>query len=52
LSKYFWAIISFGEEPSSNGSAKRYEMHYQPKEVVVDGFKKFQQFGFINFHAK
>jgi hypothetical protein len=52
LSKYFWAILSFGREPSSNGFAKCCELHYQPKKVVVDGFKKFQQFGIINFHVK
>jgi hypothetical protein len=52
ISKYFWAVLSFGGEPSSDGFAKRYELHYQPKKVAVDGFKKFQQFGVINFHAK
>jgi hypothetical protein len=38
--------------PSSDGFARRYELHYQPKKVVVDGFKKYQQFGVINFHAR
>jgi hypothetical protein len=52
LSKYFWAVLSFGGEPSSDGFAKRYELHYQSKKVVVDGLEKFQQFGVINFHAK
>jgi hypothetical protein len=52
LSKYFWVVLSFGGEPSSDGFAKRYKLHYQPKKVVVDGFEKFQQFCVINFHAK
>jgi hypothetical protein len=29
LSKYFWAMLSIGGEPSSDGFAKRYELHYQ-----------------------
>jgi hypothetical protein len=41
LSKYFWAGLSFGKEPSSNGFAKRYEIQYQSKKVVVDGFEKY-----------
>jgi hypothetical protein len=50
--KYFWVVVSFGGEPSSNGFAKRYELHYQPKKVPVNGFMKFQQFNVINFHGK
>jgi hypothetical protein len=52
LSKYFWAVLSFGGELSSDGFAKHYELHYQPKKVVVDGFERFQQFSVINFHAR
>jgi hypothetical protein len=52
LSKYFWAVMSFGDEPSSNGFVKRYELHYQPKKVIVDGFEIYQQFGILNFHAR
>jgi hypothetical protein len=52
MSKYFWAVLSFGGEPSSDGFAKRYELHYQPKKVTAVGVKKFQQFGVINFHGK
>jgi hypothetical protein len=52
LSKYFWAVLSLSGEPSSDGFAKHYELHYQPKKVVVDGFEKFQQFGVNNFLAK
>jgi hypothetical protein len=29
-SKYFWAVLSFGGEPSSDGFSKLYELHYQP----------------------
>jgi hypothetical protein len=43
MSKYFWAVLSFGEEPSSDGFAKCYELHYQPKKIAADGFTKFQQ---------
>jgi hypothetical protein len=52
MSKYFWAVLSFSGEPSSNGFAKRHELHYQPKKVPVDGFDKYQQFGVVNFHGK
>jgi hypothetical protein len=52
MSKYFWAVLSFGGEPRSDGFTKRYELHYQPKKVAADGFEKFQQFGNINFHGK
>jgi hypothetical protein len=41
MSKYFWAVLSFGGEPSSDGFAKCYEMHYQSKKIAADGFKKF-----------
>jgi hypothetical protein len=40
--KYFWAVLSFSEEPSSDGFAKCHELHYQPKNVPVDGFDKYQ----------
>jgi hypothetical protein len=52
LFKYFWAMLSFGGEPSSDGFAQRYELNYQLKKVVVDDFEKFKQFLVINFHAK
>jgi hypothetical protein len=45
-------VLSFGGEHTSDGFTKRSELHYQPKKVPVDGFKKFQQFGVINFHGK
>jgi hypothetical protein len=41
MSKYFWVVLKVSGEPSSNGFAKRYELHYQPKKVAVDGFEKF-----------
>jgi hypothetical protein len=28
LSKYFWAVLSFSREPSSDSFAKCYELHY------------------------
>jgi hypothetical protein len=52
LSKHFWAMLSFGVEPSSDDLAKCFELHYQLKKVIVDGFEKFQQFGVIIFHAR
>jgi hypothetical protein len=42
----------FGGEPSSDGFMKRYELHYQPKKVIVGDLERFQQFGVINFHAR
>jgi hypothetical protein len=52
LSKYFWAVLSFGGVPTSDDFTKRYELHYQPKKVEVDGGVMFQQFGCVNFHVK
>jgi hypothetical protein len=51
LSKYFWAVMSFGGKPNINSFMKCYELHYQPKKVDVDGVEKFQQFGVINFQG-
>jgi hypothetical protein len=52
LSKYFWAVLSFGGKPSGDSFVKRYEMHYQPKKVDADGIEKYQQFCCLNFHAR
>jgi hypothetical protein len=52
MSKYFWAVLSFGGETSRDGFAKRHELHCQLKKVLVDGFDKYQQFGVVNFHGK
>jgi hypothetical protein len=52
FSKYFWVVMSFYRKPSSDGFAKRHELHYQPKKVDVDRSEKSQQFGCINFHAR
>jgi hypothetical protein len=52
MSKYFWAVLSFGGESSSDGFSKLHELHYPPKKVPVDGFHKHQQFGVVNFHGK
>jgi hypothetical protein len=40
--KYFYAVLSFGKEPSNDGFPKCYELHYQPKKIAADGFEKFQ----------
>jgi hypothetical protein len=29
LSKYIWAVTSFGAVPFADGFTKRYELHYQ-----------------------
>jgi hypothetical protein len=44
--------MSFSGEPSSDRFMKRYELHYQPKKVIVDSFNRYQQFGVLNFHAR
>jgi hypothetical protein len=36
FSKYFWAVMSFGENPSGDGFAKRHELHYRLKKVGGD----------------
>jgi hypothetical protein len=52
LSKYFWAIGSFGGVPSGNSFTKRYELHYQPKTVETPEGERIAQYGCLNFHAK
>jgi hypothetical protein len=52
LSKYFWAVMSFGGNLSTDGFVNHYELHYQPKKVEIDEGEKFQQFGCLNFHAR
>jgi hypothetical protein len=52
LSKYIWAIVSFGGISSADGFVKRYELHYQPKKMAVDGAEVLAQYECINFHAK
>jgi hypothetical protein len=37
LSKYIWAVTSFMGVISADGFVKRYELHYQPRKMEVDG---------------
>jgi hypothetical protein len=52
LLKYIWAVISFRGVPSADGFAKRWELHYQPKKMSVDGAEVLAHYGCINFHVK
>jgi hypothetical protein len=52
LSKYIWAVTSFGGIPSAEGFTKRYELHYQLRKMDVDGAELYGQYGCINFHSK
>jgi hypothetical protein len=52
LSKFFWAVGSFGGVPSANLFVKRYELHYQPKTVETPEGDQIAQYGCLNFHAK
>jgi hypothetical protein len=36
FSKYILVVMSFGGKPSGDDFVKRYELHYQPKEVGGD----------------
>jgi hypothetical protein len=45
-------VASFGGFPSTDGFAKWYEVHYQPKKMSVDRADVLAQYGCINFHAK
>jgi hypothetical protein len=36
------AVMSFGRVPSSDGSMKRYELHYHMKKMEIDGGDMFQ----------
>jgi hypothetical protein len=52
LSKYFWAVGSFGGVPLRNSFVKRYELHYQPKTVDTPDGEWIVQYEYLNFHAK
>jgi hypothetical protein len=52
LSKYFWAVGSFGGVPLGSAFAKRYELHYQLKTVENPEGNRIAQYGCLNFHAK
>jgi hypothetical protein len=52
LSKYIWVVTSFGGVPWAEGFAKRYELHYQPRKIEVDGVEVQGQYGCLNFHVK
>jgi hypothetical protein len=39
LSKYIWVVRSFGGVPSAEGFTKRYELHYQPRKMEVEGLR-------------
>jgi hypothetical protein len=52
LSKSFFAVGSFGGEPSGNAFVKRYELHYQPKTMETPEGDRIAQYGCLNFHAK
>jgi hypothetical protein len=45
-------VMSFIGVPNRDGFAKHYELHYQPKKVEIDRGEMFQQFGYVNFHAR
>jgi hypothetical protein len=46
-----WVVTSFGSVSSTEGT-KRYELHYQPRKVDIDGVEMLGQYGYINFHTK
>jgi hypothetical protein len=52
LSKYIWAVTSFGGIPYAEGFAKRYELLYQPRKTEVDGVEVQGQYECLNFNAK
>jgi hypothetical protein len=52
LSKYFWAVGSFGGVLLRNSFVKRYELHYQPKTIEIPEGERIAQYGCLNFHAK
>jgi hypothetical protein len=52
LSKYFWAVGSFGGVPLEGAFVKRYELHYQPKTVETLEGSRIVQYRCLNFHAK
>jgi hypothetical protein len=52
LSKYIWAVVSCEGVPLAEGFTKRYELHYQPRKIEVDGVEVQGQYGCLNFHVK
>jgi hypothetical protein len=52
LSKYIWTVMSFGGIPSADGFTKRYELHYQLRQMEIDEAEVQGQYECLNFHAK
>jgi hypothetical protein len=52
LSKYCWVVTNFGGVPFTDGFAKRYDLHYKPKRLEIDGAIVQAQLSRLNFHAK
>jgi hypothetical protein len=51
LSKYFWAVGSFGGVPLGNSFVKCYELHYQLKTVeTLEGYQ-IMHYRCLNFYA-
>jgi hypothetical protein len=49
LSKYFWAMLSFNKEPSSEGFAKRYELHFSQRRLLLMASRNFSSLALLTF---
>jgi hypothetical protein len=49
LSKYFWAMLSFSEEPSSERFAKRYELHFSQRRLLLMASRNFSSLALLTF---
>jgi hypothetical protein len=52
ISKFIWAITSYGSHPTADIFTQHYELHYQNKKIHLEGCETTlaTQFGCITFH--
>jgi hypothetical protein len=53
ISKFSWAVTSYGGRPTADVFAQHYELHYQNKKIHLEGCDTTlaAQFGCITFQA-
>jgi hypothetical protein len=52
LSKFCWVCESYDADPDIDTFCAYYELHKQPKKVMVDGVELVAQYGSCTFMAK
>jgi hypothetical protein len=54
ISKFIWAITSYGGHPTANVFTQHYEVHYQNSKIHLEGCETTlaAQFACFTFHPK